>query len=69
MSDELLTVYCRVADYNAATGQCAAPFFGPPPSSVLPPLSAAEGFQLATVIVGIWAVGFFIKSGRRVTST
>lgn len=68
METTVLTLYCRAADYDAATATCLAPFYGPAPH-LLPPLSAAEGFQLAVVIVGAWAIGFYIKAGRRVTST
>lgn len=67
MESELLSIYCKASDYDALTGTCAAPFYGPT-AHLLPQLSAAEGAQLATVIVGIWAVGFYIKQGRRVVS-
>lgn len=65
---ELLSLYCKAADFDAATGTCSAPFYGPSPS-FLPRLSAAEGLEVSVVIVGIWAIGFYIKQGRRVTST
>ena len=67
MEGQTLSIYCKTSDYDALTGTCAAPFYGPT-AQLLPQLSAAEGFQLSVVIVGIWAVGFYIKQGRRVVS-
>lgn len=67
MEDQVLTVYCMASDYDASAGVCAVPFYGPA-HSFLPKLSAAEGAQLAAVIVGAWAIGFYIKQGRRITS-
>lgn len=67
MEEQVLTVYCMASDYDASTGTCAAPFYGPA-HTFLPTLSAAEGAQLAAVIVGIWAIGFYIKQGRRIVS-
>lgn len=68
MTPTLYTVYCDAADFDAATMTCAAPFYGPVPGGLLPKLSASEGFALAVVIVGAWAVGFYIKSARRAAS-
>lgn len=68
MEYELLTIYCKASDLDALTGVCAAPFYGPAPS-LLPQMSAADGVQLSIAIISVWAIGFYIKSGRRLTST
>ncbi|MET4727144.1 hypothetical protein ABIE09_000938 [Lysobacter enzymogenes] len=53
MADEILVQYCKAADYNASTGECLAPFYGPKPS--FPPvLDAAEGFAISVTIIGSW---------------
>lgn len=65
---ELLTVYCKAVDFDALTGQCAAPFFGPT-QGWLPNLSAAEGIEISGAILGAWAIGFVIKQGRRIASS
>lgn len=59
-------LHCKEADYNAATQQCAAPFFAPS-SSFPPPLDAGEGLAVSAIIVGCWAIGFMIRQGRRIS--
>ncbi|MEH6416211.1 hypothetical protein [Pseudomonas sp. CGJS7] len=66
---QLLTQYCKATDFNASTGECVAPFYGPVQASgFLPALDAAEGFLISVVIIGTWAIGFYIKQARRVTT-
>lgn len=62
----LLVQYCKAADFNATTGQCLAPFYGPPPT-VIPRLSVTDGLELTAAIAGCWAIGFVIKRARRTT--
>lgn len=57
---------CKEVDYDAVTGQCAAPFFAPS-SSFPPPLDVAEGLLISAAIAGCWGVGFMIRQARRVT--
>lgn len=61
---QFLVQYCKAADYNAATGECVAPFYGPA-SSFPPALDVVEGIQVSAVIIGAWAIGFYIKQARR----
>jgi len=65
---QLLTLYCKASDFNAATGQCAAPFYGPH-STLLPPLSMADASLIAACIGMLWGIGFKIRAARRVVST
>ena len=57
MDGETLVVTCKVADYNAATGVCAAPFYSAPQSSI-PALSIddanAIGGAMALLIGSAW---------------
>lgn len=66
--NETLVLTCKVSDYDAASGQCAAPFFSNPPS-VFPALTLGEGTQVAFAIVGCWLVGLIarliIRAGRQ----
>jgi len=64
MSGTVLVQYCKVEDYDASTGVCSAPFFGPV-SSFPPPLDAAEGLLISAAIVGCWSVGYMIRQARR----
>jgi len=66
--ETVLVLHCKASDFDASTGQCAYPFYGPA-SSFPPPLDAAEGFQLSVVIVGTWSIGFMIRSARRAAGT
>ncbi|WP_342315418.1 hypothetical protein [Lysobacter sp. FW306-1B-D06B] len=65
---QLLTLYCKASDFDAATGQCVAPFYGPH-STLLPPMSMADASVIAACIGMLWAIGFKIRAARRVTST
>lgn len=66
MSGETYVLYCKAEDYNASTGVCDAPFYGPV-SSFPPPLDVGEGIAISAVIAGAWAIGFFIRQARWVT--
>jgi len=65
MEETVLVAYCKASDYDATTGVCAAPFYGPA-SSFPPPLDAVEGLAVSGLIAGCWAIGFFIRQGRRI---
>lgn len=66
MSDTLVLA-CLAEDFNASTGQCAAPFYTHPPGA-LPVLTAEEGAYIAFLIVGTWTMGvvarLFIRTGK-----
>lgn len=66
MEETVLTLYCKQADFDASTGQCVAPFYGPAPM-LIPPMSAQDGFEISVVIAGAWAIGYMIRQSRRVT--
>ncbi|PZO65222.1 MAG: hypothetical protein DI635_04095 [Pseudoxanthomonas suwonensis] len=63
--DAVYVLHCKASDYDVATGTCAAPFYDLAPA-LLPRLSATEGATLSAAIVGVWAIGFFIKSARQI---
>lgn len=64
MTDTVLAQYCKTADFDAVTGTCAAPFWGPY-STVIPPLPIEDAWPIAACIAAIWAVGFVIKRARK----
>ncbi|HAU80464.1 MAG TPA: hypothetical protein DCW96_07315 [Stenotrophomonas sp.] len=66
MEETVLTLYCKQADFDASTGQCAYPFYGPAPM-LLPPISVSEALLISASIAGCWGVGFMIRQARRVT--
>lgn len=55
---------CAEADYDAQTGQCAAPVWEDD-AGLLPPLSGAEGLQIAAAIGAVWALGFGVRQLRK----
>lgn len=63
---DTLVLTCRVADFNATTGECAAPFYSYPPT-VFPYLSAEDGLQIAFAIVGTWTLGLIARLYIRTT--
>jgi hypothetical protein len=66
--ETLLILHCKASDFDASTGQCAHPFYGPASSSSFPPpLDAGEGLAVSAIIVGAWAIGFMIRQGRRIS--
>lgn len=66
--NETLVLTCRVADFDAGTGECSAPFFSNPPGA-FPALTLEEGTTIAFSIVGVWVVGLIarliIRAGRQ----
>lgn len=59
---------CDLDNYNSATGECSAPYFttvSPSSSSVLPPLTVAEGYAIAGAILLVWGVGFAFKAVKQ----
>jgi len=65
MEETVLTLHCKASDFDASTGVCAHPFYGPAPM-LLPPMSAQDGFEISVVIAGAWAISFMIRQSRRV---
>lgn len=63
--ETVLVLHCKASDYDAATGVCAHPFYGPA-FSFLPPLDVTEGLLLSAAIAGAWSVGFMVRQARRV---
>lgn len=63
---ETLVLTCKVADYHPDTGVCDAPFFGYPPT-VFPYLSAADGAEIAFLIIGMWTLGVIARAFIRST--
>jgi hypothetical protein len=57
---ETLVLACKVADYNATTGECAAPYYTAPPYP-FPDLSLEDGMVISFAIVGIWTLGLIAR--------
>ncbi|MDY0955683.1 MAG: hypothetical protein ACN6RH_07375 [Stenotrophomonas rhizophila] len=66
MEETVLVLHCKASDFDASTGQCAYPFYGPAPM-LLPPISVQEALLISASIAGCWGVGFMIRQARRVT--
>ena len=54
---------CDEGDLTPETGECAAPYWGQD-TGILPPLSAADAYQIATAIAVLWALAFAIRQAR-----
>jgi len=65
MEEVVLTLYCKQADFDASTGQCAYPFYGPAPM-LLPPIGVADSLIISASIAGCWGIGHMIRQARRV---
>ncbi|MGV7173821.1 hypothetical protein [Xanthomonas axonopodis] len=63
---QTLVLTCKVEDFDASTGQCAAPFYSHPPT-LFPYLSVTDGLQIAFAIVGTWTVGLVARLIIRTT--
>lgn len=61
--ETILVLHCKASDFDAATGQCAAPFYGPA-SNFPPPMDVGESLVIAGAIGTCWAIGFMIKQAR-----
>lgn len=59
-----LVLTCLPQDFNATTGECAAPFYSYAPSS-WPSLSIAEAQQIGMAFAFLLAVAFTFKVVRR----
>lgn len=66
--EPLMQLYCKASDFDAATGVCAAPFYGPS-QGLLPNLTAAQGLSISAVLITAWGVGFLIKRARKTIPT
>ena len=55
-----LAQYCHEADYNAATGTCAAPYYGPVSGS-FPALSLADSEQIALAMTMLWVIAWLYR--------
>lgn len=66
MEETVLVLHCKASDYDASTGVCAAPFYGPA-SSFPPPLDVTEALLISAAIASCWGVGFMIRQARRAT--
>ena len=56
----VLVVTCKLADYDASTGECAAPFYSAP-SSGWPALTLADAQLLGTAVALLWASAWCIR--------
>ncbi|WP_422506155.1 hypothetical protein [Stenotrophomonas sp. GZD-301] len=65
MEETILVLHCKASDFDASTGQCAYPFYGPTPM-LLPPIDVEEGLLISAAIAGMWGVGYMIRQCRRV---
>lgn len=63
-----MQLYCKTADYNAVTGTCSAPFYGPA-QGLLPNLSVAEGLAISGGLIFLWGLGFIGKQSRKAITT
>ena len=52
-----------------ADGTCTVPIWVEKPEQVLPPLTLAEGTQVALAIVGVWTLGLCFRLYRRAAQT
>ena len=64
MADQTLVLTCRVADFDASTGVCAAPFYSAPPSS-WPALSIADAQAIGRYFALLVATAFAGRVDRR----
>jgi hypothetical protein len=61
-------LYCPPESLDASTGTCSRPVWVDQMPGGLPPLSGAQGAQIAWAVVGVWTLGligrFIIKAIR-----
>lgn len=55
-----LVLACKEVDFNATTGECAAPFYTYPPGA-FPELTWEEGAEIAFAIVVCWTAGLVAR--------
>ncbi len=51
---------CREEDFDAQTGTCADPYYGPMPT-VIPELSIEDGTLIAVAIASMWTLGLIAR--------
>ena len=66
MEETVLVLHCKASDFDASTGQCSYPFFGPAPT-LLPPIGVEDGLAISVAIAGMWGIGYMIRMARRVS--
>lgn len=59
---------CDEGDYNATTGECAAPYWGED-IGVLPPLEIGDAWQISGAIAALWALAWCIRIIRKSIET
>jgi hypothetical protein len=64
MADETLVLNCRVADFNASTGVCAAPFYSAP-QSALPTLTIADANAIGLAVAMLWGLAFSFRMFKK----
>ncbi|MCF7220397.1 hypothetical protein [Marilutibacter chinensis] len=63
-----LVLHCKASDFDAATGECVSPFYGPA-STFPPPMDVGEALLIFAAIGSCWGIGYMIKlSGRAARS-
>jgi len=58
-------VQACAAENLTGEGVCTVPIWVEKPEQVLPPLTLAEGSQIAFAIVGCWTVGLLLRMYAR----
>ncbi|WP_156117175.1 hypothetical protein [Xanthomonas sacchari] len=66
MADQLYIQSCTAANIGS-DGVCTVPVWIEKPQPVLPPLTLAEGTQIAFAIAGCWALGLVYRQYARVS--
>ncbi len=64
----VLVQACAVENIDGA-GVCTVPIWVEKPEQVLPPLSLADGTQIAFAIVGVWTLGLCFRLYRRASQS
>ena len=64
MAETVLVLHCKASDYDASTGQCAYPFYGPV-SNFPPPMDIGESILICAAIGSLWGLGYMIKLSAR----
>jgi hypothetical protein len=65
---ETLVLTCKVADFDASTGECSAPYYSVPPT-LFPYLGVEDGLQIAFAIIGTWTLGVVARLYIRAAQT
>ena len=62
MADDTLVLTCKVADFDATTGVCAAPFYSS--ASAFPTMSLDDAQAIGLSIALLWATAFGLRMCR-----